>query len=161
MTLEVDIRSLEATDQSAWLPLWQGYQDFYRVSIPEGATSTTWSRLLDPAEPVHGALAWNGDKALGMVHFIQHRSCWTTSDYCYLQDVFVGETRRGSGIGRKLIEHVYAEAARLGCARVYWLTHETNQTAMQLYDRVATRSGFIQYRQDLPTEAPDAGEKRA
>jgi GNAT superfamily N-acetyltransferase len=161
MTLEVNIRPLEATDQSAWLPLWQGYQDFYRVSIPDGVTSTTWPRLLDPTEPVYGALAWNGDKALGMVHFIQHRSCWTAGDYCYLQDLFVAEARRGSGIGRKLIEHVYAMAAGLGCARVYWLTHETNQAAMRLYDRVATRSGFIQYRRDLPAKAPEAEERRA
>jgi GNAT superfamily N-acetyltransferase len=31
---------------------------------------------------------------------------------CHLQDLFVSPAVRGSGIGRKLIEHVYAEAAR-------------------------------------------------
>jgi hypothetical protein len=45
-----------------------------------------------------------------------------------------------------LIEAVYACADELGAERVYWLTHETNTTARQLYDRVATRTGFIQYR---------------
>jgi ribosomal protein S18 acetylase RimI-like enzyme len=61
----------------------------------------------------------------------------------------VSPALRGSGVGRKLIEHVYAEASRHGCARVYWLTHETNATAMRLYDRVAERSGFVQYRKSL------------
>jgi GNAT superfamily N-acetyltransferase len=50
------------------------------------------------------------------------------------------------GIGRKLIEAVYAKAQRRGCSRVYWLTHETNKAAMQLYDRIGDRSGFLQYR---------------
>ena len=34
-----------------------------------------------------------------------------------------------------------------GAGRVYWLTHESNDVARALYDKVAERSGFIQYRQ--------------
>lgn len=34
-------------------------------------------------------------------------------------------------------------------ARVYWLTHESNTDAMHLYDSVAEKSGFIQYRKTL------------
>jgi len=146
---ETRICQLRPEDHAAWLPLWRGYQSFYEVDIPSEVSASTWARLLDPAEPVAGALAWNGPAAVGLVHHIRHRSCWTTGGYCYLQDLFVSPAVRGSGIGRKLIEHVYAEAAREGCARVYWLTHETNATAMRLYDRVADRSGFVQYRKNL------------
>jgi GNAT superfamily N-acetyltransferase len=67
----------------------------------------------------------------------------------YLQDLFVEPAKRGLGLGRTLIEHVYAEAARRGCSRVWWLTHETNTDAMVLYDRLADRSGFVQYRKVL------------
>src|ERR1700752_2807898 len=92
----------------------------YAVDIPAPVTALTWTRLLDPAEPVAGALAWQGTVAVGLVHHIRHRSCWTAGDYCYLQDLFVAPAARQSGVGRKLIEHVYALAAREGCARVYW-----------------------------------------
>jgi GNAT superfamily N-acetyltransferase len=146
---ETRICPLRPQDHAAWLPLWRGYQSFYEVDIPPEVSASTWARLLDPGEPVAGALAWNGPAAVGLVHHLRHRSCWTTGDYCYLQDLFVSSAHRGSGIGRKLIEHVYAEAAREGCARVYWLTHETNATAMRLYDHVADRSGFVQYRKNL------------
>ena len=95
------------------------------------------------------ALAHIDGRAVGMVHWILHRSCWTTGDYCYLQDLFVDPALRGGGVGRKLIEHVYAEAGRAGCSRVWWLTHETNTQAMLLYDRIADRSGFVQYRKAL------------
>jgi GNAT superfamily N-acetyltransferase len=147
--VEISVRPLQREHHSAWLPLWRGYQAFYETDIPQDVSELTWARLLDPAEPAAGALAWDGSTPVGLVHCIRHRSCWTAGDYCYLQDLFVAPSVRGSGIGRKLIEHVYATATREGCARVYWLTHETNAAAMRLYDRLAERSGFIQYRRSL------------
>ncbi len=144
------IRSLDAGDYDDWIRLWRGYQSFYRVSLSDDVVRSTWSRLLDPSEPMAGALAVADDRRVGLVHTIRHRSCWTVGDYCYLQDLFVDEVARGLGAGRALIQHVYDEAAAAGCSRVYWLTHETNATAMQLYDRIAERSGFLQYRKDMP-----------
>lgn len=143
----ISVRPLAPEDKETWYPLWRGYQEFYQTDIPDAVTETTWQRLLEPAEPMGGAIAWDETgAALGLVHHIRHRSCWTVGDYCYLQDLFVDPARRGGGIGRKLVEHVYAVARTQGCSRVYWLTHETNAQAMKLYDRIAKRSGFVQYR---------------
>ncbi|SDL99496.1 GNAT family N-acetyltransferase [Pseudomonas indica] len=142
----LEIRPISAADHDAWLPLWQGYQRFYQADIPAETSAVTWQRFLDPAEPMHAALAWLDGRAVGLVHFIYHRSCWTVGNYCYLQDLFVAEGLRGEGIGRRLIEHVYATAQAAGCSRVHWLTHETNTEAMKLYERIADRSGFVQYR---------------
>lgn len=150
--LLINISSLKQADQAAWMPLWQGYQAFYNVAVAPEVTDLTWSRFLDPAEPVEGALAWLGTEAVGLVHVIRHRSCWTAGDYCYLQDLFVSPHARGRGIGRRLIEHVYEMAEAQGCSRVYWLTHETNTDAMALYDKVADRSGFLQFRKQLPAQ---------
>jgi hypothetical protein len=50
-----------------------------------------------------------------------------------------------------LIEAVYAAAREAGSPRVYWMTHETNAQARILYDKIAERSGFIQYRKALTT----------
>ncbi len=145
------IRAVTEADCAAWAPLWQGYQAFYRVNIDAATTAETWRRLLDPAEPMHAVLAWRGEPgrggaAVGMANFLMHRSTWTTGDYCYLQDLFVDPGVRGGGIGAALIAHVRAEAEARGCSRLHWLTHETNTTAMRLYDRVAQRPGFVQYR---------------
>jgi GNAT superfamily N-acetyltransferase len=146
---DIVIRPLRREDHDVWMPLWKGYQTFYKVDIAAEVSAVTFDRLLDPKEPMAGALAWAGDRAVGMVHHINHRSCWTVGDYCYLQDLFTAEGIRGAGIGRKLIEYVYDIAKKQGCARVYWLTHETNDVAMKLYDRIADKSGFIQYRRIL------------
>lgn len=145
----IEIRPFEPADFDAWYPLWRGYQTFYKVDIPRATSEVTWRRLLDPSEPMHGVFALDGGRPVGIVHFIDHRSCWTTGDYCYLQDLFVEPGLRGQGFGRALIEHVYAYARAAGCSRVWWLTHETNTDAMLLYDRIAEKSGFVQYRKVL------------
>ena len=145
----IEIRALSANYHAAWLPLWRGYQAFYKVDIADPVTQSTWSRMLDPSEPVHGALAVLDGKAVGLVHFLFHRSTWSISDVCYLQDLFVAPELRGQSIGERLIAHVYDAARRAGCAEVYWLTHETNTTAMKLYDRIADRPGFVQYSKTL------------
>ena len=58
----IAIRPLERSDHAAWLPLWRGYQAFYRVDIADAVSDVTWQRLLDPAEPMGGALAWQGNR---------------------------------------------------------------------------------------------------
>ena len=142
----LQIRPISAADHAAWLPLWQGYQRFYNADIAPEVSALTWQRFLDSAEPMFAALAWQDGMAVGLVHWIFHRSCWTVSDYCYLQDLFIAKDIRSSGAGRQLIEYVYREAQAHGCSRTYWLTHESNSKAMLLYERIAEHSGFIQYR---------------
>ncbi|MCP1453268.1 MULTISPECIES: GNAT family N-acetyltransferase [Pseudomonas] len=144
-----EIRLVSADDHAAWLPLWQAYLRFYKTELPDAVSQSTWQRLLDEHEPTHAALAWDGDTAVGLVHFIYHRSNWSIENSCYLQDLLVTEQSRGSGVGRQLIEFVYATAKADGCCKVHWLTHETNATAIQLYERIAERPGFIQFRKAL------------
>ena len=140
------IRAIRADERADWEPLWKGYQAFYKVVISEQTTAVTWARLHDPAEPMDVLGAYMGDRLCGIVHYLFHRSCWTIGDYCYLQDLFVAEGVRNLGLGRALILAVEERARAAGASRVYWLTHETNTDARVLYDRLAERSGFIQYR---------------
>jgi GNAT superfamily N-acetyltransferase len=142
----IEIRPFSPDDRQEWEPLWQGYLTFYKSILPAEVTETTWQRLNDPGEPMHGLAAVLDGKIVGIVHYIDHRSTWTTGNYCYLQDLFTSEDVRGRGVGRALIEAVYERARANGASRVYWLTHETNTAAQALYDKVASRSGFIQYR---------------
>jgi GNAT superfamily N-acetyltransferase len=147
--MAIEIRPVVPADHAAWLPLWLGYLDFYQSALPTETSAVTWQRFLDPSEPTHAALAWRGDQAVGLVQWIFHRSNWSVENSCYLQDLFVAADTRRTGTGRRLIEHVYAQARAAGASRVHWLTHESNGNAMQLYQRIAERSGFIQYRKNL------------
>ncbi|ACL58185.1 GNAT family N-acetyltransferase [Methylobacterium nodulans] len=140
------IRPLRPDERAAWDPLWQGYLRFYGQSLDPAVSDTTWARLHDPAEPMHALVAEMDGAVIGLVHYLFHRSTWTVGPYCYLQDLFTAESARGQGAGRALIEAVYAAARAAGASRVYWLTQEGNVTARALYDTLADRPGFIQYR---------------
>lgn len=143
------LRALQQQDQLQWMSLWQAYQAFYKIEIDPQVTEKTFSRLLDTDEAMYGVVVEEQEKLLGFVHFIFHRSTWSTGDYCYLQDLFVEQGVRAKGLGRKLIETVYQQAAERQCSRVYWLTHESNAQARLLYDKIAVNAGFIQYRKNL------------
>lgn len=148
------IRSIRKTDFAYWLPLWDGYNAFYGRSgptaLPADITQMTWQRFLDVYEPVHALVAERDGELLGLAHYLFHRSTIQLEPSCYLQDLFTASSARGMGVGRALIEAVYQAAVEAGCRRVYWQTHETNATAMQLYDKLAEKSGFIVYRKLLP-----------
>ena len=149
LTMPELIRPLELSDRDAWGTLWTGYLTFYKTTLPREQFDLTWSRLHDPAEPMYVLGAFAGEQMLGIVHYIFHRTCWTAGPTCYLQDLFTVDAARGKGVGRALIEAVYAAAKIEGASRVYWQTHETNATAMLLYNKVAERSGFLVYRMPM------------
>jgi GNAT superfamily N-acetyltransferase len=144
------VRFITDADLPRWRPLWDGYNRFYGRSgptaLPEEITKLSWQRFLDPAEPMHALVAEVDGELLGLAHYLFHRSTTAVNLTCYLQDLFTSEAARGKGIGRALINQVYEHAKSAGSARVYWLTHETNKQAMQLYDKVAEHSGFVVYR---------------
>ena len=146
MSAGIDIRPLRLDERALWQVLWKSYLDFYKTSVPPEVYDATWARLHDPKEPMSLLGGCVDGRLLGIVHFLYHRSCWTIGDYCYLQDLFVADEARKRGLGRALIEAVYREARAAGASRVHWLTHETNATARALYDQLADRPGFIQYR---------------
>jgi GNAT superfamily N-acetyltransferase len=153
MSEPVVIRAVAPDDFAAWSVLWAGYNTFYgrhdATALAPQITNMTWARFFDAYEPVNALVAEVQGRLVGLVHYIFHRSTIIIAPTCYLQDLFTSEAARGRGVGRALIEAVYAKAAAAGSPRVYWMTHETNHTAMHLYDQVAERSGFIQYRKML------------
>jgi GNAT superfamily N-acetyltransferase len=153
LSAEPNIRSVTREDFARWLPLWNGYNAFYGRSgltaLPDEVTRMTWSRFFDAYEPMHALVAEDAGELVGLVHYLFHRSTISIAPTCYLQDLFTANSQRGKGVGRALINAVYEQAKLAGSGRVYWLTHETNSTAIRLYDQVADRSGFIVYRKPI------------
>jgi GNAT superfamily N-acetyltransferase len=149
MSQRLTVRPVAPTDLAQWETLWDGYNTFYERTVPPETTRVTWSRFFDANEPVHALVAEKDGRLLGLVHYLFHRSTTLIGPICYLQDLFTTEAARGQGVGRALIESVYERARSAGSLRVYWQTHETNVTAMGLYDKVAERSGFLVYRKRL------------
>jgi GNAT superfamily N-acetyltransferase len=149
MAGELTVRPVQPADRAAWQPLWRGYLTFYQATLAPEVSDATWRRFFDPLEGLGALVAERDGRLVGLAHYLLHRSTWAPVCYCYLEDLFVEPAVRGGGTGRALIAGVERAARAAGASRLYWTTHETNQTAQKLYDQVAERPGFVQYRKKL------------
>jgi len=149
--MDFSIREFNKDDFPAWSKLWRGYLDFYDSEVAEHVYESSWQRLLseEPNEFKGLAAVSNDGRMLGITHYLFHRHGWKIEDVCYLQDLYVEDDARGLGVGRALIEAVYAHADDHGCSQVYWLTQEDNASARVLYDRVADLTSFIKYQRNF------------
>jgi GNAT superfamily N-acetyltransferase len=146
--LEMRVRRLERRDLDAWRRLFLGYIAFYRALVPDEVMALTWQRLMagDDTGFIGLVAVDDADAPFGLAHIVLHRSTWSATWYCYLEDLFVDPAYRGQGAGQALVEAVYREADAHRCTRTYWVTEESNATARALYDRMATKMSFVQYR---------------
>lgn len=147
--MSLEIRPLSVNDHAAWLPLWQGYLEFYKTSLPDEQTERTWSRFMDEDFNLYALGAFDEGVLVGIVQYNFQNSTWSNKGFVLLEDLFVNSEIRGKGIGRALIEAVKAIAEAAGCSRLYWNTDHFNETARKLYDTYVPESGKVQYRVPL------------
>ena len=147
MTLQ--IRDATPGDEAAWRSLWDGYLDFYRVTLAPGITAHTWGRMMDPRGALKARLACLDGRVAGFAMHLHHPSSWVIGEDCYLEDLFVAPEARGQGIARALIDDLVALARAKGWHRLYWHTREDNARARKLYDSYVQTDGHIRYRMVL------------
>ena len=143
--LPVQIQYARESDYQQWQVLWEAYQHFYKVELGDDVTEKTWSRFFNNVHPVFCLMARDGDKILGFAHFVFHESTWSTTQYCYLEDLYVVNEVRGRQVGKQLIDYLSNIAKTQNCTRLYWHTHETNKVAQKLYNWIGHNPGTILY----------------
>jgi GNAT superfamily N-acetyltransferase len=144
--MSVTIRKIQPNDERRWRELWDAYTRFYEREPCEAITRHTWSRILDPAIPVYAIVAQAKDgEVIGIANYVIHENTSTLTPVCYLDDLFVDPTSRGTGVGKQLIDWLLAETMAQGWSRLYWHTRENNYRARGLYDKYGPHSGFVRY----------------
>lgn len=139
----IEITRLTEADRPVWQALWHDYMVFYERVLPPALYDRAWNEFMAD-DRMHALGARIDGHLVGITHFLVHANT-SAADVCYLQDLFTAKQARGQGIGRALIAAVTDWARERKCARVYWLTQESNATARRLYDQMAVNRGFIRY----------------
>jgi GNAT superfamily N-acetyltransferase len=148
--LGVAIRELQREDYDGWMELWRGYLSFYRADISEQVTMSTFARLCDDREDMLGLVAADEDgQLLGLAHSVFHPSTWALTGYCYLEDLFVAPSARGSDVAKQLIGATAGVARERGMQRLYWQTQQFNGAARSLYDTVGQLTSMVVYERVL------------
>jgi GNAT superfamily N-acetyltransferase len=140
------IRQLEQSDRESWEQLFRAYIRFYQEKVPDDVIELTFQRLVKQEDGFLALVAEQDGQLVALAHVLFHRSTWSPTVYCYLEDLFVDIDTRRQGLGRAMIEMVYREADKRGATRTYWMTRDDNNTARRIYSRLANLSPFVQYR---------------
>lgn len=143
--MHINIRPLAVEDKGQWMPLWQGYTDFFKTKLSSVVTESTWQRLLDNSSSLFCRVAEVDGEVVGFAVCVLHEGSWVTAPICYLEDLFVADSARGKGVARQLIKTLIEEARREGWSRLYWHTARNNP-ARKLYDRFTPADKYVRYR---------------
>jgi ribosomal protein S18 acetylase RimI-like enzyme len=111
---------------------WQGRAEPSDTSIEASVT-----RLLADANTEY---LLGGEPPAGVLQLRFRHSVWTGTDDAHLEDLFVEQSARGSGLGRELVEAALTRARERGCARIELDANEANEPALELYRSVGFSS---------------------
>ena len=159
MTAPARIAVVQDEDLDDLLPLMRAYCDFYEVA-PSDAALLAMSRALiaDPAREGTQLIARGPGPARPAVAFATIFWTWQTlsaSRAAVMNDLFVAEQARGTGLAEALIAACGDAARAHGAPRLIWTTAKDNLRAQAVYDRVGgRRSEWLDYDLTLTPPAP-------
>lgn len=140
MPPNLTIRTATPADMPDLMRLFRGFMDYNGDPSPPdaelaGAIAPVFD---DPHAEIRITLAADGTP-IGYAHIRHYYSIWMAAPECFLEDLFVEEARRDRGVGRRMLEDVFARARERGCKRVRLDTNERNDRGIYLYETL----GFV------------------
>ena len=89
------------------------------------------------AKPCFEALiAWSGEQAVGLAVFFREFSTWRGAPGVYVQDLYVTQSLRGSGLGSALMKAVFEHTCDWGVRYCRLSVHDGNEAAITFYRRL-------------------------
>jgi GNAT superfamily N-acetyltransferase len=124
---------------------------FYEADLPMDRTEFLWHRFFSPDDPVSCIVAEVEDSVVGIAHFFPHPDTWEDGPVCYLQDLYVAETHRRTGVATSLIREVHRRCRHNNWRLLYWTTKADNTRARSLYDALTGgTNGHVVYDMEIP-----------
>ena len=140
-------RIADTTDAEAVAGLLTNFRDWIGRPEPDAAEILASVRRLIEDPDTEYLLAGDPPEAVCQLRY--RHSVWTASDDCELEDLYVREAARGSGLGRLLVEAALERARARGCGRILLDTGEANEPALALYRSFGFDGAEVKLRRPL------------
>jgi GNAT superfamily N-acetyltransferase len=108
------------------------FRDHMGYDQPDDASMLASVERIIVRDDAEYLLAGDGEPQ-GVAQVRYRWSVWWSAEDCWLEDLYVSEEARGSGLGRALVEAVIDRATARGCRRVELDVSSENPAALALY----------------------------
>jgi GNAT superfamily N-acetyltransferase len=139
------VRPVAERDRAAWSELFVAYGVFYETVFDEAIVNGVWHWLMDDQHEVSAIVAESDGRVIGFANYHRVADTFTAASSWNLDDLYVSPHARGAGAATALIDGVVAIARAAGGGTVRWITATDNLTAQRVYDKVATKAGWVTY----------------
>ena len=141
MSDPIRIRAAERSDVTVLLGMIAELADYERAADRvTGTEELLEGALFDRASTAEAALAERDSRPVGFVLFYPTFSTWLCRPGLYVEDLYVSASERGTGVGRRLLQHVARLATERGCARLEWSALDWNTPAIRFYEKLGAAS---------------------
>ena len=144
--MDFTIQAPQTTDKAQWQKLYRGYAEFYNVEMNADILETVWRWTQDADNPFYCLLAKDQQgTCVGLMHFRAMPSPLRGTQVGFLDDLFISENSRGSGLVQAMFDQLESEAKKHNWPLVRWITAQDNERAKAVYDKVANKTHWLTY----------------
>jgi len=135
--MKIKIRKAKKTDSKEIIRLIIELARFEKLKPPSlPAQKNLIKDAFSKKPPFEIYLAFDGEKAVGYAFYFYTYSTFLAKRTLYLEDIYINDKYRGSGIGKKLMDKLLSTAKKKKCGRMEWIVLDWNINAIRFYDRL-------------------------
>lgn len=136
--MDIIIRKAELSDAPELSRLIAGLARFQKMTNSPSPESLC--EMMSEPNGLSGIIAERNGKIVGMAVYSLYRlAIYSGKRVLYLEDIFVDESERGSGVGNMIFDELVKTAKSLDCLKIEWKCLEWNTNARKFYEK---RGGF-------------------
>lgn len=133
----VTLKRVNGSDVPALMSLIRSLATYERLEQHITATEQDlFNGLFGDRAIAEAVIAWRGDEPVGFVIWYETFSTFRGRKGIYVEDLFVVESCRGTGVGRVLLQHLAQVAIERDCFRLEWEVLRWNEPAIAFYERI-------------------------
>lgn len=135
MIINFEIKPATINDAQTIVDLIKAIAEYEKLSDQvQATTETIIEHLFSQKSYAECIIAFENNEPIGFALFFHNFSTFVSKPGIYLEDLFVLESHRGKGYGKKLLLHVIAIAKQRNCGRVDWSVLNWNKPAIDFYE---------------------------
>lgn len=141
MSCDFLIREAKATDAEEILRLITELAIYEKAEHEVLATKETIITSLFSNNATAKAIVCENNQGhiIGYAIYFYNYSTWLAKKGLYLEDLYVAESERGRGVGKKLFIYLAKQAVSEGCGRFEWSVLDWNTPAINFYESLGAK----------------------